>query len=191
VPDDGSDERWTNEEPEPERPGAAHDDIMKRLVDYQRSLREGASPEEAAAAVGRGSMERSPAGETSTVTGELVDVAADAEPDVSIAPEPEPDPVAEVSIEPEPEPEPDSVATEVEALAEEPEPEPAASAPETGETRSDLEARLASLEDKLDRLGSKIGEVRQGFQDMAIAADERLAALEEELEEARRTHENE
>ncbi|MGZ8600180.1 MAG: hypothetical protein ACXWX6_08240 [Actinomycetota bacterium] len=190
MPDDESDERWTNAEPEPEGPGAAHDDIMKRLVNYQRSLREGASPEEAAAAVGRGSVERYPAGEPSTVMGELVDVAADAEPEVAIAPEPEQEAHPEANVEAEPAPQ--AAATEAEVQAEEPEPEPAASsATAIGETRSDLEARLASLEDKLDRLGSKIGEVRQGFQEMAIAADERLAALEEELDEARRGHENE
>jgi hypothetical protein len=35
-------------------------------------------------------------------------------------------------------------------------------------------------------LGAKLGDLRQSFQDLAIAADERLAAMEEEIAQARR-----
>src|SRR5688572_25718160 len=40
---------YPDEQQTPEDPDAGHDDIMKRLVDYQRQLREGVEPTEAAA----------------------------------------------------------------------------------------------------------------------------------------------
>ncbi|HEX6331421.1 MAG TPA: hypothetical protein VF129_09085 [Actinomycetota bacterium] len=50
----------------------------------------------------------------------------------------------------------------------------------------ELKERLAGLEARLDRLGTKLGDLRQSFQDLAIAADERLASIEDEIAEARR-----
>jgi hypothetical protein len=172
VPEDESDERWTNDEPAPEEPTAAHDDIMKRLLDYQRSLREGASPEEAAEAI-RGVAERHEPAETTVATEELVELET---------PEPEPqaqssEPEAAVEVELEP------MELEPESMELEPEPSPPSAIPE-----SELQARLSALEGKLDLIGSKIVEVRRSFQDLAIAADERLAALEDELERVRGEH---
>ena len=40
---------YPDEQQVPEDPEAGHDDIMKRLVDYQKQLREGVEPTEAAA----------------------------------------------------------------------------------------------------------------------------------------------
>src|SRR5688572_18316127 len=40
---------YPDEQQTPEDPDAGHDDIMKRLVDYQRQLRQGVDPTEAAA----------------------------------------------------------------------------------------------------------------------------------------------
>src|SRR5688572_5010032 len=40
---------YPDEQQTPEDPDAGHDDIMKRLVDYQRQLRQGVEPTEAAA----------------------------------------------------------------------------------------------------------------------------------------------
>lgn len=177
MPEDESDERWTNDEPAPEEPTAAHDDIMKRLLDYQRSLREGASPEEAAEAIRGGTAERREPGETTVTTEELVELEAE---------EPEPEPEAEppssgpegaVELQPEP--------TELEPEPTELEPEPS---PPSVVLESQLQARLSALEGKLDLIGSKIVEVRRSFQDLAIAADERLAALEDELDRVRREH---
>lgn len=174
MPEDESDERWTNDEPAPEEPTAAHDDIMKRLLDYQRSLREGASPEEAAEAIRGGMAERREPGETTVATEELVELGT-TEPEVQLEPEseleaPSSEPEAAVELGPEP-------------MEPQPEPPPPTAAPE-----SELQARLSALEGKLDLIGSKIVEVRRSFQDLAIAADERLAALEDELDRVRREH---
>jgi len=183
VPEDESDERWTNDEPAPEEPTAAHDDIMKRLLDYQRSLREGASPEEAAEAIRGGVAERHEPAETTVVTEELVELEAlEPEPPAKFS---EPEVAAEVEpglMEVEPEP----MELEPEPMELEPEPSPPSAVPE-----SELQARLSALEGKLDLIGSKIVEVRRSFQDLAIAADERLAALEDELDRVRREHQAE
>jgi hypothetical protein len=48
-----------------------------------------------------------------------------------------------------------------------------------------VDARIERLHGALDRLGSQIGEMRQAFQDMAIAADERLNEIESEIARVR------
>jgi hypothetical protein len=212
VSDDVSDERWNADDPDPVAPEAGHDDIMKRLVDYQRSLREGASPEEAAD-VFQGRSADPGAPETPTATDELVDlsstdqpfgvdsstegaieteaepaVEAEAEPaELSTAPEaiarPEPEPA-------EPEPVPER-APETERFASRPSfltiPEPISA--RSDETRADLEDRLTGLEERLARLRSGLAQLRRSFQDMAIDADERLAEMEEEVGQVRRERE--
>jgi hypothetical protein len=202
MPDDTPDEGWSGDEPEADPTSSVpHDDIMKRLLDYQRSLREGASPEEAAEVI-TGRAEATPA-ETVTATADLLDLE---EPAVAIAPEPE--------HEQEPEPQPSAEVAQVELAGSEPA-EPSAAEPGPAEatlvtilepsagregapptapsgaepprsaSRVEVEARLAKLEGSLDRLGSKLAALRQSFQEMAVAADERLATLEDELAEAR------
>jgi hypothetical protein len=149
------------EVPVPEGDDAApHDDIMKRLLDYQRSLRGGASPEEAAEAAARAWIA-----------------------------EPAPEPYAEPAPEPyaEPAPERDEL-TDLVAGAGVPEvlAEGNATQEESDATAQDLHVRLTALEARLDRLGPKVADLRQSFQDLAIAADERLASIENEIAEARR-----
>jgi hypothetical protein len=184
VPEDESDDRWTKDEPAPEEPAAAHDDIMKRLLDYQRSLREGASPEEAAEAIRGGLGERPEPTEAAVATEELVELDAGELESPSadeslLPPEPEPEPATPLPTEPiapaEPEPQvAPPTATELEPVA-------GAAAGEP-----DLQGRLAALEAKLDLIGSKIVEVRRSFRELAVAADDRLATLEDELERVRR-----
>jgi pilus assembly protein FimV len=226
VPDDVPDESWTDEEPESETPPVAHDDIMKRLMNYQRSLREGASPAEAAEVAQHPSAE--PAREAQTATGELLDlsvtepevevefdVTTEAEPETEAAPRAEAETgelvEPEVAAEAEPEAEIGSAAEPEDLWSAELEPEPYAAVPEESgpqpiaaeespalyetaaaepagvaeESRDELVARVVRLEERLERLGSKLGELRQSFQDMAIAADERLAAMEDEAARTR------
>ncbi len=219
MPDDVPDDGWNDPEPEAEAPEVGHDDIMKRLVDYQRSLREGASPTEAVETLFTERLQT----ESPTTTGELVDLSsADPTFEVESLPEPadeiEPEPAGPSPSEPvpatlgeepepemaasreEPEPETTEVAHEREpAIEEEPDvgPEPVpgyVTIPANvgglpAETRTELEERLTALEDRLQRLGSKVGELRRNFQDMAIAADERLASMEDEI--GRVAHEGE
>ena len=199
----------SDEDPPTEAAETAHDDIMKRLLDYQRSLREGASPEEAAEAMKRGIADPSLL-EASSAAESLAELLS-----TEVAPDEIPEPQGETEPEPRSRPR-RSPQTEdaVEMAAEEPEIEAAVEAFEpvarepardgaggvrsrqrrspcssrprsrrparttwwcaTG-SRSVLEARVGSLEGKLDDLGAKIAELRRNFQDMAIAADERLA----------------
>lgn len=189
---------WSDEDPPAEAAEAAetaHDDIMKRLLDYQRSLREGASPEEAAEAMKRGITDPALL-EASSAAESLADllsteVVADEAPAVQSEPEAEP--------EPEPEPSPESLLEpESEEAVSEPIPETIAEPSVTaGEleavrgSRSELEARVGKLEGQLEGLGERIAELRRSFQEMAIAADERLANMADEVEQARREQEQE
>jgi hypothetical protein len=205
VPDE-PEEGWTDVPADSDEPTVAHDDIMKRLIDYQRTLREGASPEEAAEAARSAFTDPRPP-EAPTTVSELVDVTAETEEraDVEVQIEPEP---ATAEAEPEPptaEAEPaseplDTGWEDVVPPQAEPEWSPTAEAPgyvtipeSPAETRQeaadpvpDLRAEVGSLEERLDRLVAKIGELRSSFQDMAIAADERLAAMEREIGDLRR-----
>jgi predicted nucleic acid-binding Zn-ribbon protein len=52
-------------------------------------------------------------------------------------------------------------------------------------SRADLEDRVHRLEERLGGLSGKVAALRQSFQEMAIAADERLAAMKEEIDEVR------
>jgi hypothetical protein len=156
-----------------------HDDIVKRLLEYQRQLREGMAADAAA--------ETAEPGTTKTDTELVVDLT-EAEAAVE-ARETAEEPIAEIA-----EPEAELEIAEPEAEAPEPTPEigeptasePTASAPEpepAGEPAeaspsADLEARVAELEASLGRVTQILGELRGSFQEMAIAADERLAELE-------------
>jgi hypothetical protein len=180
MPEDESDERWPDEATEAEDPSAAHDDIMKRLLNYQRSLREGASPAEAAeAAEVAQSLEVEPELDGPAAPSDLLDLSvSEPETQVEVAgPEPEPAHAPEPEPAPEPTPEP----------AAEPVAEPAIEAvfETSAESRAELAARVQELEKRLELLGSRVGALRRSFQDMAIAADERLAAMEDEIEQVR------
>ena len=107
------------DEPEAPTPSAAQEDLMQRLVAYQRHLREGLSPDEAAELAMRG-------------TG-----TEGAEPSMSPA-----DPIAEIA---------------------------------------ELTLRVAKLEQTLAHVAEMLSAMRRRFQDMTIAADERLATIEEML----------
>jgi hypothetical protein len=205
VPDE-PDEGWNDESTGSEEPAVAHDDIMKRLLNYQRNLREGASPDDAAEAARSAFAAPDPA-VTPPATEEVVDLSsAGPSPDVEAVPQHEEDQDQELEMQAEPAPErevewepttpaqpdfepslPIEQASPLMTI-----PETSAGAAEmTPGSRAELEGRLATLEERLQRLGSRIGELRRSFQDMAIAADERLAAMEDEVGHLRREREGE
>jgi hypothetical protein len=267
VPDDESEVEWPPEGlPEVEEaPETPHDDIMKRLLTYQRSLREGASPEEAAEIMRQGVSADPALVEASAAAESLAEsLAEEAEPtEAEGSPEPEGEEAAgaevgaeaDTELEPAdgevdagdrgegaevepPAPEPETASweapaaeidepgasaldagTPVEAPTEETvgdefawaesvvEPEPdtpvgeslelttqaveAASTPGApGGSAHELEAGVGGLEDKLEGLAQRIAELRRSFQDMAVAADDRLANLAEEVERAKREQED-
>lgn len=169
------DEITSGTEPEAESPSVVHDDIMKRLLDYQRHLREGTSPAVAAeAATDERPLIDYAAAEaigTQTETVTVVDItAAEAEIEADTAL------IAETELERE--------ISSLEAA------EAAGAAPSAAEqiwseaapaAVGDLAARVTELERTLARVATMIGELRGSFQDMAVASDERLAAIEDEL----------
>lgn len=209
-------------------PPIAHEDIMQRLLEYQRKLREGLSPREAAQAVAE-----AVAGEGASPTGQIEQAEQGTEPQaepVITATQPEPvvdltaaeaeleertareagsadrEPsagevaVAEPAAEAPPGPtaetpsEPAAEASGAVASAERTE-AAAPAAPAAGSVwavptpsrEPDLAARVEQLERTLASVSQQVSELRQRFQDMAIAADERLAELERTLSRARRS----
>lgn len=200
-----------SDDDESERPAVAHDDIMQRLIDYQRQMREAEGSEDAPEPTF--GEEPSPAG----LTTELVDRSP-----------------AEVEFSPvEETPAFEDTATARSAAAVEPEEveEDAAPAPKRSIFRSnrsarssrkdaddvpdfedapsiedapryeefapsgppalspsvaaELEARIAGFERALHSLHSQVGELRRTFADMAVAADARLGAIEDAIAKAR------
>lgn len=189
---------YPDEEQVPEDPEAGHDDIMKRLVDYQKQLREGVEPTEAAAVA----WHREPRDPGPTEQPEQPALPAQpAEPEEPVSSWREPDFVdvsspevqteAEVPSERRDEsfdqPSSDRVeiltSEEAEATPARPWEHPPASDPETSKTG--VTDRLAQLEGTLDRLSTLLGDLRENFQGMAVTADERLAAIEAEIERNR------
>ncbi len=191
---------YPDEEQVPEDPEAGHDDIMKRLVDYQKQLREGVEPTEAAAVA----WHREPRDPGQTEQPEQPALPAQpAEPEEPVSswrepdfvdvssPEPEVQTEAEVPSERRDEsfdqPSSDRVeiltSEEAEATPARPWEHPPASDPETSKTGAT--DRLAQLEGTLDRLSTLLGDLRENFQGMAVTADERLAAIEAEIERNR------
>ena len=174
-----------------------HDDIMKRLLDYQRNLREGATPDEAATPQ-PGLIDYAALETEETAGDRLVDLAtAEAElEDTSTA-----DSTTEIDATGSESAEDDStepVVIEVEDAPIEKKAEPAAiseaepatnAQPSTAAkvANAELEARMTELERSLDGIADMLGELRKGFQDMAIDADERIAKVEDALAEARRS----
>lgn len=187
----------------PEAPDAGHDDIMRRLLDYQQRLREGATPRDAAASTWQGGSggPGAPAGpaegavepQTSMATRDIVDLSsteAEIEPEADVQPAEEVVADVQPTLDAEPgediyrtdETEPEGRVHSREEV--EPELEAVTQRPPTV-ARSDVEARITELERTLDRLRTLLGGLRKSFQDMAVSADERLAAIESEIAEAR------
>ncbi|GBC87574.1 hypothetical protein HRbin12_01586 [bacterium HR12] len=196
-----ADVRETSEQGAEARP-IAHDDIMRRLLEYQRQLREGVPPSEAAKAVAESdpsALRAEPASVTITATEAVVDltraeaeleaeagtteqeaseaaagVEAEAgsggEAEVASAAEPSAEPPRAASPAAEQVPSTEALAGPVEAR---PDADPA------------LSARLERLERTLGQVAAQVSHLRQRFQDLAIAADERLAELERTLARAR------
>jgi chemotaxis protein histidine kinase CheA len=218
-------------------PPIAHEDIMQRLLEYQRKLREGLSPQEAARAVaesvageGAPSTEQAEQGIephaepviTATQPEPVVDLtAAEAELEQRASQEAqltasEDEDRAQQEAEPAEAEAPAQAAVAAEAPVEAPPPEPApeaaaepaaepaiapaspgqaeAAAPASGSVWAvpapspdpELAARVERLERTLASVSQQVSELRQRFQDMAIAADERLAELERTLSRAGR-----
>jgi hypothetical protein len=237
-----------DDDEEPHGPAVAHDDIMKRLLDYQRQMREGEEPEASHASfddpprpatdfleaplggthVDSETFERAvtssdegidapsfdagarPADEPSHAETEGLGHWSDEEleqpPSARAAEAREPDVAATPEVEAAPQPHEESPpparrgffrsrgsrreeadVPSLEAatnLADVPDFEDVAPAL-TGSVAAELEARIAGFERTLQRLHGQVSELRQAFADMAVAADERLGALEDEIAKAR------
>ena len=188
---------YPDEQQVPEDPEAGHDDIMKRLVDYQKQLREGVEPTEAAAVA----WHREPRDPGPTEQPDQPaqpeepeePVSSWREPDFVDVSSPEPGVQAEAEVPTEQRDEsfdqPSSERVEIltseeaEATPARPWEHPPASDPETSKTV--VTDRLAQLEGTLDRLSTLLEDLRENFQGMAVTADERLAAIEAEIERNR------
>ena len=186
---------YPDEQQVPEDPEAGHDDIMKRLVDYQKQLREGVEPTEAAAVA----WHREPRDSGQTEQPEPPTQPEETstsleEPDVVDVSSPEPEVQAEAEVGSEERDEVKSfdqpsdrveilTSEEAEATPARPWEHPPASDPETSKTG--VTDRLAQLEGTLDRLSTLLGDLRENFQGMAVTADERIAAIEAEIERNR------
>ena len=172
-------ETSTGDEQETQASEIVHDDIMQRLLQYQRQLREGMSPGEAAEThtaerpmIDYAAAEALMATKTGTV--QVVDIT-ELEAELEV-----PEPAAPAPAEPEAE-EALTIEAEAESIVEaEPVAETVADATQLVPS-TDLTGRVAELEDTLARVSKLIGELRERFQDMAIASDERLAAIEDTL----------
>jgi len=221
-------------------PNIAHDDIVKRLLDYQRQLREGAPEELAAAATTTITAESAAdevvdlttveadddadtitldepatAGATSveTATTDATGAVATGTDVMSETSEPGADDEASADVivlRPEGSPterdaQDTAVMTAVDASADEDvatamtelaereaaapidatasatTPETTVAAPEVAASDPDDAERIARYERSLEDLAERFATLRSSFQDMAIAADERLAEIEELL----------
>lgn len=144
---------------------APHDDIMRRLLDYQRHLREGLSPEQASLAVGRGSGDGL-VGSGSALATEV----RDDEVVLDLASHEIGAPVEEA---PRRKRRRGKRADDVVAIPE---------AVDGPDPRIELEARIDELDGILSEVARIVSETRTQFQEMAVAADERLAEIEWKLE---------
>jgi len=161
-------ETTTETPPETEAPAIAHDDIMQRLLKYQRHLRGGESPPPPA--------DRAEA-EDAEQERPLIDYAAAEALSATARETPQVVDLTEAEAGLEAAAVPEAPAPAV------PEPEHIPAEP----ALADQSARIAELEATLMRITRMVGELRERFQDMAISADERLSGLEEALTEVRRS----
>jgi hypothetical protein len=220
---------------EADGPTVAHDDIMKRLLDYQRQMREGDEGEASASASGEASgavsetwleeplvsaprevadldgagtdvgLPETPAYEERILDEPLARQEREVEevrgtgdvPQVDEAPQtPDVPDVAEEAPQPrrgffrsrasrrDADVRDLERATNVEDV---PDFDDAASpiAPLSASVAAELESRIAAFERTLQRLHAQVTELRAMFADMAVAADERLGALEDAIAKAR------
>jgi hypothetical protein len=159
-------ETTTETPPETEGPAIEHDDLMQRLLRYQRQLRgDKLLPPTAEVAeqerplIDYAAAEAPSATEAETLMVDLTDAEAELEA-ATVAETPTQEPVPAT-------PEPEHISAEL-ALA-------------------DQSARIAELEATLTRITQMVSDLRKRFQDLAISADERLSGLEEALAEVRRS----
>ena len=179
-----------------------HQSIMSRILEYQRQLREGDPPPPPVETLpDRPMVEFAAAEALSAETADLVDLteaeaalaaeaaiaagtvpAPDATDDATSAGDPDGAEVSEEKVAP------------VVRLVEPPAPtHPATSGvwavpePPAQDERDEATERLAEFEGTLRDVSRSISELRQRFQDMAVASDERLAELEQIVERARRS----
>ena len=172
-------------------PSIVHDDIMQRLLNYQRQLREGLTPEEAAESVSAPAPAHRAAPPWPAPTARPTETAAF----VNLAAVEEPVEIIEVvAVGEAADAEPSETVTEMEAAAPagavpqiptalsiaEPTMMPARSA-SPADAWGDLTTRLAELEDTLTSVAKSIGDLRAQLQSMAITADDRLSATESAL----------
>ena len=156
----------TPDEEQDELTPVAHDDIMKRLLDYQRLLRQEGPPETQAwpsrTMVDHSAMEAQAASATATAADEIVDLTEVEESDADV----EILEFAELA----------EGDTTLEAAKDEEEP---------AAEEADLTERVEQLEASLDRIAGMLAAVRSDLQDLAIRADERIAEIEDALASAR------
>jgi len=145
-----------------EGPSIAHDDIMKRLLAYRQRLRGDAGADEAAMgtspwpSIGTSPFPGAPP--SVIATEELVDVGSvEAESPPSMGSESPPPTFGRART--------------------------ASEAPSS--PTDDLEERMAKLESTLERVDAMLGDLRRRFQELAVAADERIAAVRDAVAEAR------
>jgi hypothetical protein len=179
-----------------------HQSIVSRILEYQRQLREGDPPPPPVETLPDRPLLEFVAAET--LQAEAADLVDLTEAEAALAADAEPSP--EVTAEPAPEAADEGARADEPAEAEEEEQvapvvrlevpashEPATSGvwaipePPARPERNEAAERLAELEESLRHVSETIAELRQRFQDMAVASDERLAELEQIVERARRS----
>lgn len=177
MPDDMSAGTDEEQAAEAEAPTIPHDDIVQRLLEHQRQLREGADPAEAGEIAARSPAAVAVAQDVEPETGDdtiVVDLT-EAESDIELAEaveqvDPEITQAAALggmaSI--------DASAPPVSVWAE---PVTEVMAAEAAA----LSDRVAEVEATLQRVARMIGDLRAQLQEMAIEADEHLAAIEDAL----------
>ena len=172
----------------------AHDDIMKRLLDYQRRFREENPSEPSHPLVDYSAMEAQAA--LAIATEEIVDLTEieESEAEIEVIEVVE---VDEADVPPEA-----AKSAQAEAMherdAEDTAPmsaeTPASKAAEPVVTKAEesppaakgnLAERVEQLEASLDEIAMMLAAVRSDFQDLAIRADERIAEIEDALASAR------
>ena len=205
MPEDVTTDHPSETELEEEEVVLVHDDIVKRLLDYQRQLREygdvdepdltapaaavGTAVEvheivdltavetelEAADEAGAEGESATPADGTPTEVAEVIDIWSDRSDGSDHAASA----AAELAVVPD--------EPRLEILGATSSSEPAPGTPdEASMTPADVDARIARMEDSLERLSDRFAELRSSFQDMAIAADERLAEIDRLIADIRR-----
>jgi hypothetical protein len=191
MPDDVTTDHAPETDLEEEEVVLVHDDIVKRLLDYQRQLREAdesTGPEQEASVTAVGTVVELEEIVDLTVVeteleatedgagdrdAEVIDIWSDRSDGADAA-------AAELAVVP------DEPALETFGATSASEPTPEMSGVEASVTPAEVEARIERIEASLERLSDRFAELRSSFQDMAIAADERLAEIDQLIADIRR-----